>query len=245
MKGAAGQPGAAPSAGTGAAQPTTAQPGATPGPQPEPAPSQGQAQAQAQAQVQPQPQPQALPQAQAGQPQIQVPQPAPPPAPLPGAPQPPVFGNVPLGAVPIEIGMRSLGNLNRFTIRLDPVELGRIDVSLEIEEGEVTARLQVERPETLLLLQRDAKALERAFEQAGLKTNESSVQMSLRQDEGRGDGQAGARGEAAFADRDGRDGRGRRDGDGRGGGPPEPRALEALAPRRLLAGGLVGIDMRI
>ena len=87
----------------------------------------------------------------------------------------------PLHVVPIEIGLRALAGSKRFDIRLDPPELGRVDVNLEIsEKGEVSAKLVVDRVETLHLLQRDARTLERAFEQAGLKPSNSGVDITLR-----------------------------------------------------------------
>jgi flagellar hook-length control protein FliK len=87
----------------------------------------------------------------------------------------------PLHVLPIEIGMRALGGAKRFDIRLDPAELGRVDVNLSIsDKGEVSARLVVDRVETLHLLQRDARTLERAFEQAGLKPSDSGVDITLR-----------------------------------------------------------------
>jgi flagellar hook-length control protein FliK len=97
----------------------------------------------------------------------------------------------PLHVVPVEIGARALAGNKRFDIRLDPAELGRIDVSLEIsDKGEVSAKLVVDRVETLHMLQRDARTLERAFEQAGLKPSEGGIDLSLRDP---GDQQAGAR----------------------------------------------------
>jgi flagellar hook-length control protein FliK len=97
----------------------------------------------------------------------------------------------PLHVVPVEIGARALAGNKRFDIRLDPAELGRIDVSLEIsDKGEVSAKLTVDRVETLHMLQRDARTLERAFEQAGLKPSEGGIDMSLRDSN---DQQAGAR----------------------------------------------------
>ncbi|MFM9973287.1 MAG: flagellar hook-length control protein FliK [Beijerinckiaceae bacterium] len=88
---------------------------------------------------------------------------------------------VPLQAVAVEIGLRAVHGSKEFSIRLDPEELGRIDIRLEIsKEGEVQAKLVVDRVETLQLLQRDAKTLERAFDQAGLKTNPDGLQFSLR-----------------------------------------------------------------
>lgn len=87
----------------------------------------------------------------------------------------------PLHVVPIEIGLRALSGARQFDIRLDPDELGRVDVSLSIsDDGEINARLVVDRVETLHLLQRDARTLERAFEQAGLKPSDGGVDISLR-----------------------------------------------------------------
>ncbi|MGL4636003.1 MAG: flagellar hook-length control protein FliK [Beijerinckiaceae bacterium] len=88
---------------------------------------------------------------------------------------------VPLQAMAVEIGMRAMRGSKEFSIRLDPEDLGRVDIRLEVsEEGQVQAKVVVERVETLQLLQRDAKTLERAFDQAGLKTSADGLQFSLR-----------------------------------------------------------------
>ncbi|MCU4181074.1 flagellar hook-length control protein FliK [Bosea sp. BH3] len=87
----------------------------------------------------------------------------------------------PVHLVPIEIGLRAMSGAKQFDIRLDPAELGRVDVNLSISDsGEVSARLVVDRVETLHLLQRDARTLERAFEQAGLKPSDGGVDITLR-----------------------------------------------------------------
>lgn len=87
----------------------------------------------------------------------------------------------PIHVVPIEIGLRAMSGARQFDIRLDPDELGRVDVNLSIsDKGEVSARLVVDRVETLHLLQRDARTLERAFEQAGLKPSDAGVDITLR-----------------------------------------------------------------
>ncbi len=79
--------------------------------------------------------------------------------------------------------------IDRLSIRLDPAELGRVDVKLEIgHDGRAIALVAAERPETLELLQRDARALERALQQAGLETDAGSLSFSLSQ----GDQQGGA-----------------------------------------------------
>lgn len=101
---------------------------------------------------------------------------------LPAAPQTPP---VPVQAVPITIGLKALEGAREFEIRLDPAELGRVDVKLSIsEDGRVQASLVVDRVETLALLQRDARTLERAFDQAGLTADANAIQFSLRQDGG-------------------------------------------------------------
>ena len=151
------------------------------------------------------------------------------------ASQIPVLQQVPLGSVPIEIGLKSLAGVNRFEIRLDPAELGRIDVRLDIGDGgEVKAHLVVDRVETLALLQRDAKTLERAFEQAGLKPSEGGIDLSLRDPSGDrrgGDQPQGDRGQPPA---------------GRPDGIAAPEAHEpVVAPRRISWRSTGGVDLRI
>lgn len=87
----------------------------------------------------------------------------------------------PLQMLPIEIGMQAVRGVTNFQIRLDPAELGRVDVKLQIREnGEVNASLVVDRVETLQMLRRDASTLQNAFEQAGLKQSPDGLSFSLR-----------------------------------------------------------------
>lgn len=87
----------------------------------------------------------------------------------------------PVQMLPIEIGMQALRGTTQFQIRLDPAELGRIEVTLDIkEDGEVKASLVVDRVETLALLKREAPNLQQAFEQAGLRQNADGLSFSLR-----------------------------------------------------------------
>jgi flagellar hook-length control protein FliK len=88
---------------------------------------------------------------------------------------------VPIAGLAVEIAARAQAGQSRFEIRLDPPELGRIDVRLDIDSsGQVTSRLVVERADTLEHLRRDAAGLERALQDAGLKTGENGLQFSLR-----------------------------------------------------------------
>jgi len=88
---------------------------------------------------------------------------------------------IPLAGLAIEIAGKAIAGKNRFEIRLDPPELGRIEVRLDVDrDGNVTSRLTVDRADTLDLLRRDASGLERALQDAGLKTADNGLQFSLR-----------------------------------------------------------------
>jgi flagellar hook-length control protein FliK len=90
----------------------------------------------------------------------------------------------------VEIATRAQAGHRQFDIRLDPPELGRIDVRLDVDNGgNVTSRLVVERAETLDLLRREAPHLERALQDAGLKSGDNALQFSLRDQGGGAQGQ--------------------------------------------------------
>jgi flagellar hook-length control protein FliK len=103
------------------------------------------------------------------------------PAPAP-APQPlPQAAAIPLSGVAIDIAGKALAGKNRFEIRLDPPELGRVEVRLDVDrDGRITSHVIADRKDTLDLLQRDAAGLQRAFQDAGLKTADNGLQFSLR-----------------------------------------------------------------
>lgn len=68
---------------------------------------------------------------------------------------------------------------NEFTLRLNPTELGKVQVKLNfLDNGRVQAQVMAERPETLDLLQRDTRGLERAIEAGGNKAD-GGIQFSL------------------------------------------------------------------
>ncbi|MES2906940.1 MAG: flagellar hook-length control protein FliK [Pseudomonadota bacterium] len=86
-----------------------------------------------------------------------------------------------LERVPFEITAAAHKGEKEFTIRLDPADLGSIDVSVSVDKhGKVSTHLVVERSETLDQLRRDSQNLERALQNSGLKTDSNSLQFSLR-----------------------------------------------------------------
>ncbi len=88
---------------------------------------------------------------------------------------------VPLSGLAMEIAASVRSGKSRFEIRLDPAELGRIDVRIDVDRnGQVSSHLTVEKPETLSMLRQDAPQLQRALNDAGLSTGNGGLQFSLR-----------------------------------------------------------------
>ena len=146
------------------------------------------------------------------------------------APRHVVAANVPLGQVSVHVARAAADGADRIEIRLSPASLGQVDVELEMApDGRVDAVVRVERPETLELLQRDARQLVRALQDAGLQADSGSLSFHLRGDEQRQPGQGWA-----FAAAEG----------GRSGasGPGAAEVAIAAEPRRLIRGG---IDIRV
>ncbi len=115
------------------------------------------------------------------------------------------------------------------TMRLQPANLGRIDVSMKIgDDGRMTAAITADRQDTLDLLRRDSYTLEQSLADAGLKTDGGGLQFSLRGESGQGD-------------RDMGDGRGSRGGLAKL--AVEPETTQANPTRR--TSGLSRLDMRI
>jgi flagellar hook-length control protein FliK len=88
---------------------------------------------------------------------------------------------VPLSGLALEIAASARSGKSRFEIRLDPADLGRIDVRIDVDRsGQVTSHVTVEKPETLSMLRQDAPQLQRQLDDAGFKTGSGGLQFSLR-----------------------------------------------------------------
>jgi flagellar hook-length control protein FliK len=87
-----------------------------------------------------------------------------------------------LPALAVEIAAKSQSGAKQFDIRLDPPELGRVEVRLSIDAtGKASAHLSADQPQTLNLLQKDASVLTRALREAGLDVSQDGLNFSLRQ----------------------------------------------------------------
>ena len=88
---------------------------------------------------------------------------------------------VSIANVAVEVSARISSGKNQFDIRLDPEELGKIHVKVQVDrDGNISTHMVADRPDTLDLLRRDMQGLERALQDAGLKTSDNGMQFSLR-----------------------------------------------------------------
>jgi flagellar hook-length control protein FliK len=98
-----------------------------------------------------------------------------------------------------EIIRRFNGQSTQFDLRLDPPELGRVEVRLEVSrDHRVTATLTADSPQALVELARHARELQQSLQSAGLELAENGLSFDLRQ------GGEGAR--ESFEARGGEDG---------------------------------------
>jgi flagellar hook-length control protein FliK len=101
---------------------------------------------------------------------------APPPPPPP--PKPPA----PIEQVAVQIKKAIGEGADKINIKLQPANLGKVEVRMEIgKDGILTANVIAERPETLELLQRDVRGLEKVLQEGGLKTDTQSFNFSLKE----------------------------------------------------------------
>lgn len=87
----------------------------------------------------------------------------------------------PAEQIAVQVRRAQVAGQEQINIKLHPAELGRIEVKLESNnDGTLRAVISAERSETLDLLQRDARGLERALQEAGVKTDSGSLNFNLR-----------------------------------------------------------------
>lgn len=86
----------------------------------------------------------------------------------------------PMEQVAVHIKKAFGDGADRINIKLNPAHLGRVEVRMDIgRDGQLSAVILAEKPETLEMLQRDAKGLEKALQAAGLDTDLDSFNFGL------------------------------------------------------------------
>jgi len=101
---------------------------------------------------------------------------------------PPALQSAPAATIQVYTRMieRADGRAQRFEVRLDPAELGRVDVRIEIgADRKVHAVLAVHDSAALTDLMKGQRALERALADAGIDLADKGVRFELAADNGR------------------------------------------------------------
>lgn len=83
----------------------------------------------------------------------------------------------------VEVRLRNAlaDGARRMEIHLKPAELGRVDVRIDTDaDGRSHVTVTADKRDTLDMLQRDARALERALNEAGLKADSNNLSFNLR-----------------------------------------------------------------
>jgi flagellar hook-length control protein FliK len=94
--------------------------------------------------------------------------------------------------VAVHIAKAAADGADKIHVKLKPASLGQVDVQLDIAaDGRVQVVVSADRAETLDLLQRDARGLERALNDAGLQMDQQSMSFNLR-DQGMAQNRAGS-----------------------------------------------------
>ena len=138
----------------------------------------------------------------------------------------------PAEQIAVQVRSAQVAGKEQINIKLHPAELGRIEVKLESgSDGTIRASISAERADTLDLLQRDARGLERALQDAGVKTDSGSLNFNLR-----------GQGQEQQADGDGAPGRAATDDNTLAADSGDPAAVEHLQRQSSHDGAL---DIRV
>jgi len=101
----------------------------------------------------------------------------------------------------VEITRAVANRIDHMVVRMDPPELGQVRIDLSFgNDGQLSARIAVERMETLEILQRDAHTLERSLHDAGLRADAGGLSFSLRREPGQGERDGAAPAQAPSED---------------------------------------------
>jgi len=111
-------------------------------------------------------------------------------------------GPSPAEQVSVRITRALQAGNDKISIRLNPAELGRVEVKVELaHDGRMTAVVTADNKDTLDLLRRDASELQKALQEGGIDLDSGNLAFNLRGEDGQnadqGDGNAGQPGDVA------------------------------------------------
>jgi flagellar hook-length control protein FliK len=88
-----------------------------------------------------------------------------------------------------QIARASVQGVERLSVQLHPADLGSVEIHVDVaRDGQVSAHITAESAETLELLQRDVRMLERGLGESGVRLESGGLSFSLRQEQQPGQG---------------------------------------------------------
>jgi hypothetical protein len=93
----------------------------------------------------------------------------------------------PVDQVILQMNRNVKNGNDQISLQLHPTDLGKITIKLAIgSDGTVQGNVTADNPQTLALLQKDSRSLERALQDAGLRADSGSLQFNLGGQQGNG-----------------------------------------------------------
>ena len=86
----------------------------------------------------------------------------------------------PVDQIKVQLSKSLKDGADTLSVQLHPEDLGRVDVKLEMQNGQVKATITADRPETLQMLKNDSSSLQQSLNNAGLGTDANSLNFQLR-----------------------------------------------------------------
>lgn len=105
----------------------------------------------------------------------------------------------------VQVGIKQISKdgIDRITIQLTPEDMGRVDVRLDVgADGRTHIVFTMDKADVFEQLQRDARFLEKALQDAGVKADAGSMEFNLRQQNQGAFAQAGANGDGSNSQRE-------------------------------------------
>ncbi len=97
-------------------------------------------------------------------------------------PHPPIVASAPADQVYVAIRNAAGEGIDRITIQLEPADLGRVEVRMNVaHDGRTHMIFTADRAATLDLLAREVHGLERSLADSGIKADAGSMEFNLRQ----------------------------------------------------------------
>jgi flagellar hook-length control protein FliK len=105
----------------------------------------------------------------------------------------------PVDQIKVQLSKSLKDGADTLSVQLHPEDLGRVEVKLEMQNGQVKATVTADRPETLQMLKNDSSSLQQSLNNAGLNTDANSLSFHLRGEQQQQQRQASENGSGGFS----------------------------------------------